>query len=145
MKVHEVRRALASAPDNADVYVDEDSIRFVPETERAPPPTPSDVASAAPTIPPQTTFDSTVCMAPDSLEPFELPKLPPAIEFPPQPPGLTSPYDWPPWPSRPKSNGFTGRLGLCKVCGEVNSHIIHDTKNQGYLPSERKCHAFEAP
>lgn len=54
MKVHEVKRLLATAPDSADVFVSEDEIRIVPETDRAPPltPSPSSTDHDAPTLSP---------------------------------------------------------------------------------------------
>jgi hypothetical protein len=81
VKVHEVRRAIATAPDNADVFVDEDSIRFVSETEPAPPPTASYPHHEAPTLAPPPTFDSTVCIDEPPVEPFFTP-LPESIPKP---------------------------------------------------------------
>lgn len=91
MKVHEVKRLLATAPDNADVFVSEDEIRIVPETVPAPPPTPSTVFNEQPTLAPPTQFDSTVCMDEGvHAEPFFTP-LPESIPRPPNVPAFDTP------------------------------------------------------
>lgn len=36
--------------------------------------------------------------------------------------------------------GWLGRLGPCRECGEVATHILHT--NTGEAPSGRTCHAF---